>query len=83
MATQSNVVIDFINANPKLAWIYSLASDSVVGALEVETYIKGAATSFNDAELSIMLRVMPIIDANPDKSIQYCIGYAVFKYLNK
>ena len=83
MQNQSNTVKDFINANTNLAWIYSLASDPIVEAQEVEAYIKGAATSFNDAELSIMLRVMSIVDSNPDKSIQYCIGFAVFKYLSK
>lgn len=74
---------DFIAANSNLAWIYSLAADPIVEANEVEAYIKGAASSFNDAELSIMLRVMSIIDMYPEKSIQYCIGFAVFKYLNK
>lgn len=83
MQTKSNIVKDFINTNSNLAWIYSLASDPIVEAQEVEAYIKGAATSFNDAELSIMLRVMSIIDDNPDKTIQYCIGFAVYKYLSK
>lgn len=81
--SKSPEVMAVINANPKLQHIYELAEHPEVTAHDVELFIMGALVGTTEAELHIFLRVMSIIDANPDKSLRYSIGFAVWKYINK
>lgn len=71
-------ILNFINANPVLQFIYELAESPEVTAHELLMYIKGSAVNANDIELLILCNAVTL---SAQDSVKKSISRSVFNYL--